>query len=49
MFKTSKSPLKANHPLTVEFEKLQAEIATLQNMNDPLGVYARLPFNLIIE
>ncbi len=49
MFKTSKSPLKANHPLTVEFDKLQAEIATLQNMNDPLGVYARLPFNLIIE
>ena len=49
VFKTSKTPLKANHPLTVEFEKLQAEIATLQNMNDPLGVYARLPFNLIIE
>ncbi len=49
VFKTSKNPLKDNHPLTVEFEKLQAEIATLQNMNDPLGVYARLPFNLIIE
>ena len=48
-FKTSNNPLKANHPLTVEFEKLQAEIALLQNMNDPLGVYARLPFNLIIE
>jgi protease-4 len=49
MFKTNKSPLQPNHPLTAEFEKLQAEIATLQNMNDPLGVYARLPFNLIIE
>ena len=48
-FETNKNPLEANHPLTVEFEKLQAEIATLQNMNDPSGIYARLPFNLIIE
>lgn len=49
VFKVNKSPLKANHPLTVEFEKLQVEIAALQNMNDPSDVYARLPFNLIIE
>ncbi len=45
----SSNPLKANHPLTKEFEKLQVELATLQQMNDPLGVYARLPFNLIVE
>lgn len=49
IFKVNKSPLQANNPLTKEFEKLQAEIAVLQNMNDPLDVYARLPFNLIIE
>ena len=49
VFKTSKTSLQPNHPLTNEFEKLQAEITVLQNMNDPLGVYARLPFNLIIE
>lgn len=49
IFKVNKSPLQANNPLTNEFEKLQAEIAVLQNMNDPLDVYARLPFNLIIE
>ena len=49
VFKTSKTSLQPNHPLTKEFEKLQAEIAVLQNMNDPLDVYARLPFNLIIE
>ncbi len=49
VFKVNKSPLKANHPLTVEFDKLQVEIAALQNMNDPSDVYARLPFNLIIE
>ncbi|MGB3638779.1 MAG: signal peptide peptidase SppA [Rivularia sp. (in: cyanobacteria)] len=49
VFKVNKSPLQANHPLTKEFEKLQAEIAVLQNMNDPLDIYARLPFNLIIE
>ena len=36
-------------PLTAELHKLREEIAILQAMNDPLGVYARLPFNLRIE
>ena len=36
-------------PLTAEFHNLQEEIAILQAMNDPHGVYARLPFNLHIE
>lgn len=36
-------------PLTAEFQKLQKELAIMQKMNDPLGVYARLPFNLIIK
>ena len=36
-------------PLTAEFQKLQEEIAILRKMNDPQGVYARLPFNLKIE
>ncbi len=36
-------------PLTDELHKLQAEMTTVQAMNDPLGVYARLPFNLRIE
>ncbi len=36
-------------PLTAEFHKLREEIAILQVMNDPLGVYARLPFNLQIK
>ena len=49
VLKNNQNPLKQNTPLTKEFEKLQAEIAALQNMNDPLDVYARLPFNLIIE
>lgn len=49
ILKNNKNPLKPNTPLAVEFEKLQAEIAAFQNMNDPLDVYARLPFNLIIE
>ncbi|WP_315789575.1 signal peptide peptidase SppA [Fischerella sp. JS2] len=35
--------------LTGELQKLKAELATLQKMNDPQGVYARLPFNLKIE
>lgn len=36
-------------PLTTELQKLQKEFAIFQNMNDPQGVYARLPFNLKIE
>jgi protease IV len=40
---------KVHNPLTIEFEKLQQEISVLQKMNDPQGVYARLPFNLKIE
>ncbi|MEA5567574.1 signal peptide peptidase SppA [Anabaena sp. UHCC 0399] len=35
--------------LTAEFQKIQQELAIMQNMNDPQGVYARLPFNLKIE
>ncbi len=40
---------KSTDLLTVEFQKLQQELEVLQSMNDPLGVYARLPFNLKIE
>lgn len=41
--------IKPTNPLTVEFQKIQKELAIMQNMNDPQGVYARLPFNLKIE
>ncbi|ODH01149.1 signal peptide peptidase SppA [Nostoc sp. KVJ20] len=41
--------LKQSNPLTTEFQKLQQEVEILQRMNDPQGVYARLPFNLKIE
>ena len=41
--------LTSPDPLTAEFHKLREEIAILQAMNDPLGVYARLPFNLEIK
>jgi protease-4 len=40
---------KPTDALTTELQKLQKEIAILQRMNDPQGVYARLPFNLKIE
>ncbi len=42
-------PLTPVDPITAEFHKLKEEIAIVQAMNDPLGVYARLPFNLRIE
>ncbi|MBW4665712.1 MAG: signal peptide peptidase SppA [Chroococcus sp. CMT-3BRIN-NPC107] len=40
---------KSTDLLTAEFQKLQKELEVLQSMNDPLNVYARLPFNLKIE
>lgn len=36
-------------PLTREFLKLQEELSILKSMNDPKGIYARLPFNLKID
>jgi protease IV len=36
-------------PLTAQLQKLQAELQTLQTMNDPQGVYSRLPFNPWID
>ncbi|MEH2001839.1 MAG: signal peptide peptidase SppA [Nostoc sp.] len=44
-----KAQLKSANPLTDEFQKLQQEVEILQKMNDPQGVYARLPFNLKID
>ncbi|MGF2033887.1 MAG: signal peptide peptidase SppA [Nostoc sp. CmiVER01] len=41
--------LQQSNPLINEFQKLQQEIGILQKMNDPQGVYARLPFNLKID
>ncbi|MBW4581856.1 MAG: signal peptide peptidase SppA [Tildeniella nuda ZEHNDER 1965/U140] len=36
-------------PLTIQVEKLQADLNALKAMNDPLGVYVRLPFNFRID
>ena len=36
-------------PLTTEFKNLQEELASLRGMNDPYGIYNRLPFNLRID
>ncbi|YAF94134.1 MAG: signal peptide peptidase SppA [Nodularia sp. CChRGM 3473] len=41
--------ISPSNPLMVEFQKLHQEMAILQKMNDPLGVYARLPFNFRLE
>ncbi len=49
VLKLDHTQLKTPDPLTAELQKLQAEIAILQKMNDPQGIYARLPFNLKIE
>jgi protease-4 len=44
-----KTQLKPNNLLLAEVEKLQQEISILNKMNDPQGIYARLPFNLKID
>ncbi|AFY35548.1 signal peptide peptidase SppA [Calothrix sp. PCC 7507] len=44
-----KSQTTPSNPLFMEFQKLQQEMTMLQKMNDPQGIYARLPFNLKIE
>ncbi|MGB3204058.1 MAG: signal peptide peptidase SppA [Crinalium sp.] len=36
-------------PLTAELNKLKSELDLLKVMNDPKGIYARLPFNLKID
>ena len=36
---------KRPDPLTAEFLKLKADMEVLQSMNDPRGIYVRLPFN----
>ncbi|MBW4620478.1 MAG: signal peptide peptidase SppA [Cyanosarcina radialis HA8281-LM2] len=35
--------------LTAEFLKLQQDLGALKTMNDPMGIYVRLPFNLRID
>ena len=39
----------ARDPLTTQVAKLQSDLNALQAMNDPLGVYVRLPFNFRID
>ncbi|XHX80058.1 MAG: signal peptide peptidase SppA [Stenomitos frigidus ULC029] len=36
-------------PLSVQVAKLQSDLNVLQVMNDPLGIYVRLPFNFRID
>lgn len=36
-------------PLTAEFQKFQEELGIIKSLNDPQGIYARLPFNLRIK
>ena len=45
----SSSQLTAPDAIAAEVNKLRDEIAILQTMNDPLNVYARIPFNFKIE
>jgi protease IV len=41
--------LQQQDPLTAELMKAKAELSILQSLNDPRGVYARLPFNFGLD
>ncbi|WP_414530303.1 signal peptide peptidase SppA [Nodularia chucula] len=38
-----------SHPLMAELEKLQQQMMIIQKMNDPHGIYTRLPFNFRLD
>lgn len=38
-----------SHPLMAELEKLQQQMTIIQKMNDPHGIYTRLPFNFQLD
>ncbi|TAG95005.1 MAG: signal peptide peptidase SppA [Oscillatoriales cyanobacterium] len=46
--RASKAAVKLD-PLTAEVKKMQEELAVVKSMNDPQGVYVRLPFNWRID
>lgn len=46
--RASKAVIKLD-PLTAEVKKMQEELAVVKSMNDPQGVYVRLPFNWRID
>lgn len=39
----------SSDPITTEFKKFQSDLISLTKMNDPRGVYVRLPFDLRID
>ncbi len=41
--------LQHQDPLTTEFLKIKSELNVLQTLNDPRGIYVRLPFNLKLD
>ena len=47
--KVSAQDPKSPDPLTTEFIKLQEDLAIFQALNDPKGIYARLPFHWRID
>lgn len=49
MFSSQRAPLVARDPTQILLRDLQADYRTLQIMNDPRGLYARLPFSFRIQ
>ncbi|MEA5579952.1 signal peptide peptidase SppA [Nodularia harveyana UHCC-0300] len=45
MLKITGVAAQPSHPLMSELQKLQQQMVIIQNMNDPHGIYTRLPFN----
>ena len=45
----SETKATPSDPFTSEFKRIQADLESLRAMNDPRGVYVRLPFNLRVD
>ena len=43
------TPAAKLDPLSAEVKKMHEELAVIKSMNDPQGIYVRLPFNLRID
>ena len=41
--------IQPSHPLMAQLDKLKQQLVILESMNDPHGIYTRLPFNFHLD
>ena len=45
----AQGPLSAADPLSTQWQRVKVELETVRSLNDPRGVYTRLPINYVID